>query len=122
MKFSYGDIVYHILYARTYPNGIDYLQIMEFDSRKQKYKCFMFDSLAPTSSMIICYIKEEELDFARNVDTSIEKYFTNNGKPLIPTNIDEYYFAVYDFDGLKQKLIRKEIRHKFNDTIPLKKN
>lgn len=122
MKFEFGDYVYHILFAKAYPNGIDYLQILEYDSVKQKYKCIAFDSLAPTSSMYICYIKEEDLDFVYNVDSSFEKKFKCNGKPLVPKNVDDLYYEVYDFDGLHQTLIRKAIKHRAYNGIPLKKN
>lgn len=122
MKFAFGDIVYHIPFAKAYQNGIDYLQILEYDSVKQKYKCIDFDSLAPTSSMYICYIKEEDLDFAYNVDSFSEKKFKCNGKPLVPENVDDLYYEVYDFDGLQQTLIRKAIKHRVDNGIPQKKN
>lgn len=120
MKFEFGDIVYNIPFAKAYPNGIDYLQILEYDSVKQKYKCIDFDSLAPTSSMFICYIKEEELDFACNIDPSAEKKFKWKEKPLVPKNFDDSYYEVYDFDGLQQKLIRKAIKHQNDYDVPVK--
>jgi len=120
IKYHFGDIVYYIPFAREYPNGIDYLQVLEFDYSRQKYKCISFDSLAPTSSMFICYMKEEEMDLAQNIDSLSEECFKNGNKPLVPNNIDELYFAVYDFDGLEQKLIRKSLKHRSNDDIPLK--
>lgn len=70
--------------------------------------------------MFICYMKEEEIDLAQNIDSLSEKCFTNANKPLVTNNIDESYFAVYDFDGLEQKLIRKALKHRSNDDIPLK--
>ncbi len=122
MKFTFGDIVYHVPFAKAYTTGIDYLQIIEYDSVKQKYKCIDFDSLAPTSSMFICYIKEDELDFARNIDQNAEKYFKWNGKPLVPKNFDDLYYAVYDYDGLQQKIIRKAIKHRKDYEVPVKKD
>ncbi len=35
MKFKFGDIVYHVPFAKAYPSGIDYLQILGYDSVKQ---------------------------------------------------------------------------------------
>ena len=122
MKFSFGDIVYHGPLAKAYPNGIDYMQIISYDLIRQKYKCMQFDSLAPMSSMCICYIEEEDLDFACNVDPFAEKNFKCNGKPLVPKNVDDLYYEVYDFDGLQQTLIRKAIRHQVNNGIPVKEN
>ena len=120
LKYIFGDIVYNVPFSKEYPNGIDYLQVLEYDMERQKYKCILFDSLAPTSSMHICYMKEDEIDFARNIDSSAESCFTHNSEPLIPNNIDERYFAVYDYDGLEQKLIRKALKQRKESEIPLK--
>ena len=119
MKFKFGDIVYYIPFKEADGSG-NCMQVIRYDEVRKKYLCMEFDSYAPTSFMYLCYAREEDLDYLRNIDPEAEHcYICDDGTPLIPEDFDEYYYDVQDYEGLEQQPIRNAVRHyDFEGDIP----
>ncbi|MCH5172537.1 MAG: hypothetical protein J1F31_06905 [Erysipelotrichales bacterium] len=119
MKFYFGDIVYNVHSFKLNPNGIGYMQVMEYDENMKKYKCISFDALAPHSFFTIIYFKEEDIDLVYNISPDHARCYLEGG-PIFPKNLDDNYYDIYEFDGKKQKLIRKAFRHWGGEYLPRK--
>ncbi|MCH5180527.1 MAG: hypothetical protein J1F32_04895 [Erysipelotrichales bacterium] len=121
-KFNFGDIVYYVPLFNENTDNINYLQVMEYDVKKVRYKCIFFDHNDPIASFSIYYLFEQDLDFAHNISKNVEKKYKPNGKVIFPKNIDEDYIDVYDFVDGKRKLIKKAIKQRKDGELPLKKS
>ena len=121
MKFEFGDLVYSIPESKE-STFLDYMQVLAYDQTRQKYKCIVIDRCETIDLMQIVYIREDEIDYARLIDPDAETDYKWDGKPIVPKNFDEYYYEVYDVNGLERKLVRNAIKHfRKEGEIPLLK-
>lgn len=110
MKFKYGDFVY------IPKEGVSEMQVIDFDEKKQKYRCVFFCSYSPgDDATAIEFVAEEELDLIRN---DKGEYEYQDEEPFFPRDIDQNYFDIYEYIDGKDVLIRKEFRKRKPFEIP----
>ena len=107
-KFKKGDIVYIICYINLeYELG----QIVEFDETKNMYKMIHFlDNLDPEGFWRWCYVKEEDIDFAKNIGLDYYKNYFKKEPMLTKSNFSELYTKEYELaqEFSKGKITRQD--------------
>lgn len=93
-KFKKGDVVYIICYINLeYELG----KIVEFDETKNMYKMIHFlDNQDPESFWRWCYVKEEDIDFARKIGLDHYKKYFNKEPMLTKFNYCELYTKEFE--------------------------
>ena len=93
-KFKKGDVVYIICYINLeYELG----KIVEFDETKNMYKMIHFlDNLDPEGFWRWCYVKEEDIDFAKNIGLDYYKNYFKKEPMLTKSNFSELYTKEYE--------------------------
>ena len=93
-KFKKGDVVYIICYINLeYELG----KIVEFDETKNMYKMIYFlDNLDPEGFWRWCYVKEEDIDFAKNIGLDYYKNYFKKEPMLTKSNFSELYTKEYE--------------------------
>lgn len=103
-KFKKGDVVYIICYINLeYELG----KIVEFDETKNMYKIIHFlDNQDPEGFWCWCYVKEEDIDFAKNIGLDYYKDYFKKEPTLTKSNYSELYTKEYE---LAQKFYEGKI-------------
>ena len=107
-KFKKGDIVYIICYINLeYELG----KIVEFDETKNMYKMIHFlDNLHPEGFWRWCYVKEEDIDFAKNIGIDDYENYFKKEPMLTKSNFSELYTKEYELaqEFSKGKITRQD--------------
>ena len=107
-KFKKGDIVYIICYINLeYELG----KIVEFDETKNMYTMIHFlDNLDPEGFWRWCYVKEEDIDFAKNIGLDYYKNYFKKEPMLTKSNFSELYTKEYELaqEFSKGKITRQD--------------
>jgi len=94
-KFKTNDIVYIKYYL---PFDYELGMIIEFDNAKNMYKMIHFlDNCDPKSFWKWCYVKEEDIEFARKIiDVNLYQNIFDKNVKLTKNNYLELYTEEYE--------------------------
>lgn len=103
-KFKKGDVIYIICHINL---DYDLGKIVEFDETKNMYKIIHFlDNVNPEDFWCWCYVKEEDIDFAKNIGKDNYKEYFKKEPTLTKSNYVELYTKEYE---LAQKFYEGKI-------------